>query len=83
MCTPENVILGDVSQAVTHARAINRQIRTAKSMDSTELYTYAKELRVPLDLLQKTADMGRMPVVNFAAGGLGKLIIIIRHRELG
>ena len=41
-------------------------------MDEAELYTYAKELRVPHDLLKKTVEMGRLPVVNFAAGGLGK-----------
>lgn len=40
-------------------------------MDSSELYGYAKQLGVPLDLLQKTAKLGRLPVVNFAAGGLG------------
>ncbi len=41
-------------------------------MDTEELYTYAKELRVPFELLKKTAEMGRLPVVNFAAGGLGE-----------
>lgn len=40
-------------------------------MDSTEIYNYAKELRVPVELLKKTAELGRLPVVNFAAGGLG------------
>lgn len=63
---------GDVSEAVRHARTIKKQIKIAKAMDSTELYAYAKELRVPIDLLQKTAELGRLPVVNFAAGGLGK-----------
>lgn len=43
----------------------------AQAMDSTEIYNYAKELRVPIDLLQKTAELGRLPVVNFAAGGIG------------
>ena len=42
-------------------------------MDKAELHNYAKELRVPFDLLQKTAEMGRLPVVNFAAGGLGTI----------
>jgi pyridoxal biosynthesis lyase PdxS len=41
-------------------------------MDPTELYGYAKDLRVPYELLKKTAELGRLPVVNFAAGGLGK-----------
>ena len=62
---------GDVSQAVHHARTISKQIKIAKAMDSTEIYNYAKELRVPVELLKKTAELGRLPVVNFAAGGLG------------
>ena len=62
---------GDVSEAVRHARTIRKQIKIAQTMDSTELYGYAKELRVPVDLLKKTAELGRLPVVNFAAGGLG------------
>lgn len=61
---------GDVAEAVRHARAIRNQIRHAQSLDTAELFTFAKELRVPFDLLQKTAEMGRLPVVNFAAGGL-------------
>ena len=63
---------GDVAEAVRHARAIRNQIRHAQSLDTAELYTYAKELRVPYDLLQKAVELGRLPVVNFAAGGLGK-----------
>lgn len=62
---------GDVSEAVKHARTINKQIKIAQALDSTELYSYAKELQVPYDLLKKTAELGRLPVVNFAAGGLG------------
>lgn len=63
---------GDVAEAVRHARTIRNQIRHAQSLDSAELFSYAKELKVPFELLQKTAQMGRLPVVNFAAGGLGK-----------
>ena len=59
-------------EAVRHARQIQREIRIAQSMDSSEMYGYAKQLGVPLELLQKTAKLGRLPVVNFAAGGLGK-----------
>ena len=58
-------------EAVKHARAINQQIKIAQSMSSSELYGYAKQLGVSLDLLKKTAQLGRLPVVNFAAGGLG------------
>jgi len=61
---------GNVVNAVHHARTINREIRMAKAMDETEIYSYAKQLQVPLDLLRETARLGRLPVVNFAAGGL-------------
>jgi len=61
---------GDVKQAVYHARTIRGQIRKAQGMDSAELFSYAKELRAPYELLKKTVEMGRLPVVNFAAGGL-------------
>ena len=67
------LVLGNVVQAVKHARTINHQIRIAKAMDSNELYSYAKELGVSHELLKKTAELGRLPVVNFAAGGLGTL----------
>jgi len=60
---------GDVAEAVRHARTINSQIRQASVMDSAELHTFAKLLHVPYELLKKTAEMKRLPVVNFAAGG--------------
>ena len=63
---------GNVVEAVRHARTIRREINMARSLSPTELYGYAKELGVPLDLLKKTAELGRLPVVNFAAGGLGE-----------
>ena len=66
------IFAGNVVEAVRHARQIQREIRIAQSMNSSELYGYAKQLGVPLELLQKTAKLGRLPVVNFAAGGLGK-----------
>merc|ERR1719150_1820261 len=61
---------GNVVNAVHHARMIQREIRLAQSMDPTELFSYAKQLQVPVDLLRQTAKLGRLPVVNFAAGGL-------------
>merc|ERR1719147_622588 len=61
---------GDVVNAVKHARMIQREIRLAQAMDPTELFSYAKQLQVPVDLLRQTAKLGRLPVVNFAAGGL-------------
>jgi len=61
---------GDVSQAVKHARTVNQAIRQLKTMDKNELYTFAKEIAAPIELVQKTAELGRLPVVNFAAGGI-------------
>ena len=63
--------IGNVVNAVHHARVINREIRMAAAMDDSELFSYAKQLQVPVDLLRQTAKLGRLPVVNFAAGGLG------------
>lgn len=74
---------GDVCEAVRHARTIRAQIRKAKLMDCAELHSYAKELQVPFDLLQKTADMGRLPVVNFAAGGLATPADVSLLMQLG
>ena len=61
---------GDVVEAVRHARAVNGEIRRISSMDEDELYSYAKEIRAPYDLVKETAELGRLPVVNFAAGGV-------------
>ncbi|KAJ2005736.1 Pyridoxal 5'-phosphate synthase subunit snz1 [Coemansia thaxteri] len=61
---------GDVVQAVKHMRTMNSQIRHAQALDKMELYNYAKELGVSVDLLREVARLGRLPVVNFAAGGV-------------
>jgi pyridoxal 5'-phosphate synthase pdxS subunit len=61
---------GNVVEAVRHARAVNREIRRLKNMDDDELYSYAKEMQVPIDLVRETKEKGRLPVVNFAAGGV-------------
>lgn len=74
---------GDVIEAVRHARCINREIALAKSMDEAELFSYAKQLQVPYDLLVKTAKMGRLPVVNFAAGGLATPADVSLLMQLG
>ena len=58
-------------EAVRHVRQINREIGMAQAMSSAELYGYAKVLGVPIDLLQKTAQLGRLPVPFFGAGGVG------------
>jgi len=74
---------GDVAEAVRHARTIRSQIKRAQGMDSAELFTYAKEMRVSHDLLKKTAEMGRLPVVNFAAGGLATPADVALLMQLG
>lgn len=61
---------GDVVEAVRHARSVLGDIRRLREMPSEELMSYAKEIRAPYDLVVSTHDTGRLPVVNFAAGGL-------------
>lgn len=61
---------GNVVEAVRHARAVNGAIRRLTTMDEDELFAYAKEIRAPYDLVQQTAELGQLPVVNFAAGGV-------------
>ena len=61
---------GDVSQATTHIRTILGQIKRLTTMDSAELFEAAKELRAPIDLVRETAELGRLPVVLFVAGGI-------------
>ena len=61
---------GDIVQAVRHMRMMNSQIRHAVSLSEDELYEEAKKLQVPYDLLKQVHDSGRLPIVNFAAGGV-------------
>lgn len=61
---------GDVVEAVRHGRAVMREIRALTAMDENELFTYAKNIGAPYDLVVETARLGRLPVVNFAAGGV-------------
>jgi pyridoxal 5'-phosphate synthase pdxS subunit len=61
---------GDVVEAVRHARAVLGEIRRLGSMPDEELMTYAKEIGAPFHLVQETRQLGRLPVVNFAAGGI-------------
>ena len=61
---------GDIIQAVRHMRMMNSEIRKVTSMRKDELYTVAKELQVPYDLVMKVKETGTLPVVNFAAGGI-------------
>ena len=61
---------GDVVEAVRHARTVLGAIRQLQNMADEELMAYAKELGAPYELVKETKELGRMPVVNFAAGGL-------------
>jgi len=61
---------GDVVEAVRHARAVLGEIRRLQNLREDELYTVAKELQAPLALVQEVAATGKLPVVNFAAGGI-------------
>jgi len=61
---------GDVSEAVRHMRIINEQIHMAGKMAPEELRSFARELEAPPDVMKETAKMQRLPVVNFAAGGV-------------
>lgn len=61
---------GDVVQAVRHMRAMNAEIRRVQGLRDDELFEAAKQLQVPLELLRYVKENGRLPVVNFAAGGV-------------
>ena len=61
---------GDVVQAVSHMRAMNRQIAELKAIKDDEVYEYAKRIQVPVDLAFYVHENGKLPVVNFAAGGV-------------
>lgn len=61
---------GDVVQAVRHMRKMNQEIRRVANMNSDELYEAAKNLQVPFELLEYVHNHGKLPVVNFAAGGV-------------
>ncbi|HEX5836709.1 MAG TPA: pyridoxal 5'-phosphate synthase lyase subunit PdxS [Anaerolineales bacterium] len=61
---------GDVVEAVRHARTVLGDIRRLTTMADEELMSYAKEIGAPYELIKETKELGRMPVVNFAAGGV-------------
>ena len=61
---------GNVVEAVRHARTVMGEIRRIQTMDANELFSYAKDIQAPYDLVKQTAELGRLPVVNFAAGGI-------------
>jgi len=65
---------GNVAEAVLHIKKVNNELRTIKSIydsgDKQELVSIAREFKVSFDLVEETAKLGRLPVVNFAAGGI-------------
>ena len=61
---------GDVVEAVRHARSVLGEIRRLQTMVDEELFTYSKEIGAPYELVKETKELGRLPVVNFAAGGI-------------
>lgn len=61
---------GNIIEAVRHARAVNSEIQKLKNLDSSEVYHFAKEIGAPYELVKQTRELGRLPVVQFAAGGV-------------
>lgn len=74
---------GDVIQAVRHLRMINGEIRKVKALREDELYTRAKELEVDYELLKYVHDNGKLPVLNFSAGGVATPADAAMMRQLG
>ena len=74
---------GNVVSAVTHMRKVQDEIRKVSSMSEEELYTEAKNLSVSIDLLFEVRKLGRLPVVNFAAGGVATPVDAALMMQLG
>ena len=70
---------GNVVEAVRHQRALISEIRKASAIGEDELFAFAKDIQAPFHLLKETARLKRLPVVNFAAGGIstpGGLLLV-------
>lgn len=74
---------GNVVEAVRHARAVLGEIKKLTVMDEDELYTFAKNHQVSIELVQEVAKTGKLPVVNFAAGGVATPADAALMMELG
>jgi len=74
---------GDVVEAVRHARAVLGDIRRLQTMPDEELMAFAKDLAAPYEWLVKTRELGRLPVVNFAAGGIATPAVAALMMQLG
>ena len=70
ICTKGEPGTGDIVQAVHHLRLMNQEIRRIQNLREDELYITAKDLQVPIDLVRYVHEHGKLPVVNFAAGGV-------------
>ena len=74
---------GDVVQAVRHMRAMNSEIRRIVGMAEDEIYEAAKQLQVPVELVRYVHENGKLPVVNFAAGGVATPAVAALMMQLG
>lgn len=61
---------GNIVEAVRHIRTLHKEIRMVQTMDDDEIFTYAKQIGAPIELVQQVKRDGKLPVVNFAAGGV-------------
>jgi len=61
---------GNVVEAVRHIRTLHKEMRMLQTMDDDEVFTFAKEIGAPVELVQQTKRDGKLPIVNFAAGGI-------------
>ena len=61
---------GNIVEAVRHMRMVMGEIRTIQGMEEEELWKYARNIEAPIELVKETAELGKLPVVNFAAGGI-------------
>jgi len=78
-----NAGTGNVMNAVRHARSVYAEMRKVQNMRDDEIYVYAKEHRVPVELVEHVRLAGRLPVVTFAAGGLATPADVGLLMELG
>jgi pyridoxal 5'-phosphate synthase pdxS subunit len=74
---------GNVVEAVRHMRAVRSGIAQLRTMRGEELFTAAKELRAPLDVVRQVAELGELPVPNFSAGGVATPADAALMRQLG
>ncbi|KAH0435510.1 hypothetical protein IEQ34_026591 [Dendrobium chrysotoxum] len=61
---------GNIVEAVRHVRSVMGDIRVLRNMDDDEVFSFAKRIAAPYDLVMQTKQLGRLPVVHFAAGGV-------------